>query len=58
MIDRFAVPVPVALVADRPTPVVPRAVGVPEINPVVVLTLKPTGRLLALKLVGPLFAVI
>ena len=38
-----AVPVPVALVALSVTVEVPAAVGVPEINPDVVLTDKPAG---------------
>ena len=54
---REAVPVPPAFVADRLTVNVPAAVGVPEIRPVVVLTLNPAGKLLAPKLVGLLLAV-
>ena len=50
--------VPVALVAVRLTLVTPVAVGVPEINPVAVLTLKPAGNGLAVKLAGPFVAVI
>ena len=53
-----AEPVPPALVALMVTLEVPAAVGVPEINPVVVLTLKPAGSPVALKLVGLLLAVI
>jgi hypothetical protein len=40
------------------TLIVPAAVGVPEITPVLVLTLRPAGNGLALKLVGLLVAVI
>ena len=40
------------------TLVVPAVVGVPEIRPVLVLTVSPAGRGLALKLVGLLVAVI
>jgi hypothetical protein len=46
------------LLAVIVTLVVPAAVGVPEITPVLVLTLKPAGSGLALKLVGLLVAVI
>ena len=41
---RVAVPVPVALVALSVTVDVPAALGVPEINPVLVLTDKPAGN--------------
>jgi hypothetical protein len=37
---------------------VPAVVGVPEINPVLVFTLRPAGNPVALKLVGLLVAVI
>jgi len=37
---------------------VPAVVGVPEITPVLVLTVSPAGRPIALKLVGLLVAVI
>ena len=53
-----AVPVPLALVALMVTLYVPAAVGVPEINPVAVFTVKPAGSPVALKLVGLLVAVI
>ena len=53
-----AVLVPPAFVAVRLTLVVPAAVGVPEIKPVVVLTVTPAGSGLAAKLVGLLLAVI
>jgi hypothetical protein len=53
-----AVPVPPALLALSVTEDVPVAVGVPEITPVVVLTLNPEGNPVALKLVGLLLAVI
>ena len=53
-----ALPVPPALVALMVTVYVPAVVGVPEINPVLVLTLKPAGSPVALKLVGLFVAVI
>jgi hypothetical protein len=46
------------LLAVMVTLVVPAPVGVPEMTPVLVLTLKPAGSGLALKLVGLLVAVI
>ena len=46
------------LLAVMMTLVVPAAVGVPEITPVLVLTLRPAGSGLAVKLVGLLVAVI
>jgi hypothetical protein len=46
------------LLAVTLTLVVPAAVGVPEITPVLVLMLRPAGSGLALKLVGLLVAVI
>jgi hypothetical protein len=46
------------LLAVMMTLVVPAAVGVPEITPVLVFTLRPRGSGLALKLVGLLVAVI
>jgi hypothetical protein len=52
------VPVPDALVALTVTFEVPAADGVPEIRPLVVLTLRPLGRPVALKLVGLLLAAI
>jgi hypothetical protein len=52
------VPVPPALVALKFTVEVPAALGVPEINPVVVLIDSPEGSPVALKLVGLLVAVI
>ena len=48
----------VPLLALMVTLVVPAVVGVPEITPVLVLTLRPVGSGLALKLVGLLVAVI
>jgi len=51
-------PVPPALVALIVTVYVPAVVGVPEINPVLVFTVKPAGSPVALKLVGLLVAVI
>lgn len=56
MTTRVPVPVPPALVAERGTLVVPEAVGVPLIKPVLAFKLKPEGRLVALKLVGLLLA--
>ena len=55
---RVAVPVPAALVALRVTVEVPAEVGVPEINPLVVLADKPAGKPVAPKLVGLLVAVV
>ena len=52
------VPVPPALVALSEMVEVPVAVGVPEIKPLVVLTVSPEGSPVALKLVGELEAVI
>jgi hypothetical protein len=49
---------PAPLLVLMVTLVVPAVVGVPEISPVLVLTLKPAGSGLALKLVGLLVAVI
>ena len=54
---KFAVPVPVLLVALMLTAEVPAVVGVPEIRPVVVLTVRPAGKSVALKLVGEFVAV-
>ena len=53
-------PVPVALVAATVTLLVPVAVGVPEITPVLAFKDKPAGKVpaLILKLVGLLVAVI
>ena len=53
-----ALPVPPALVALMVTVYVPAVVGVPEIKPVLVFTVKPAGSPVALKLVGLLVAVI
>jgi hypothetical protein len=62
VITRVALPVYVQgfvpLLALMVTLVVPAVVGVPEITPVLVLTLRPAGSGLALKLVGLLVAVI
>ena len=49
---------PAPLLAVMVTLVVPAAVGVPEITPVLVFTLRPGGSGLAVKLVGLLVAVI
>jgi hypothetical protein len=45
---RVAVPVPPELVALMVTLYVPAVVGVPEINPVLVFTVKPAGKPVAL----------
>ena len=45
---KVALPVPLLLVALMVTLYVPAVVGVPEINPVLVLTLKPAGSPVAL----------
>src|SRR5262249_20432840 len=54
----IAVPVPLALVALSVTLVTPAAVGVPEINPVAVFTVKPAGNGAAPHVVIAWFAVI
>jgi len=51
-------PVPLALVPLRTTLLASTVVGVPEIKPVEVLTVKPPGRLLAPHVVMVWFAVI
>ena len=53
-----AEPAPPALIALRVTLVVPVALGVPVMAPLLVLTFKPAGSPVALKLVGLLLAVI
>jgi hypothetical protein len=55
---RVAFPVPALLVALSVTVDVPGAVGVPEIKPVPVFTVKPAGNPVAPKLVGVFVAVI
>jgi hypothetical protein len=55
---RVAVTVPVELVALKVTVADPAAVGVPEIDPVVVFTDNPAGRPVAPYLVGEFVAVI
>jgi len=55
---RFAVPVPLALVALRPTLTFPELVGVPEISPLAVLIARPLGKPDAPKLVGEFVALI
>ena len=45
---KVALPVPLLLVALMLTLYVPAVVGVPEINPVLVFTLKPAGSPVAL----------
>ena len=51
------VPVPPVLMAEMVTDLVPAVVGVPEMSPLVVFTLRPAGRSVAAKLVGGLLAV-
>jgi hypothetical protein len=59
VITSVAVPVPVALIAERETLKVPAAtLGVPEITPVLVLMESPPGRPVALNEVGKLPAAI
>src|SRR5262245_26763081 len=53
-----AVPVPLLLTALKLSVEVPAAVGVPEINPVPVLTDKPAGKPVTPKLVGEFVAAI
>ena len=48
VIVKALVPVPAVLVARSVTTVVAAAVGVPEINPVAVLTVRPAGNPVAL----------
>jgi hypothetical protein len=55
---KVAVAVPPAFVAPRVTLLVPAVVGVPEINPVVVFTLRPVGSPLALNEDGLFVALI
>jgi hypothetical protein len=55
---KVAVPVPALFLALSVIVETPPAVGVPEIRPVVVLTVRPAGRPVAPKLVGELLAVI
>jgi len=50
-------PVPPAFVAEMVTELMPATVGVPLITPVVVSTLNPAGKPVALKLVGVWLAV-
>ena len=57
-ITKVAVPVPPELVAPMVTGLLPTAVGVPMMRPVVALTVKPAGRPLALLAVGLPLAVI
>jgi len=52
------VPVPAELMAEIVTVDVPAAEGVPEINPVEVLTVSPAGNPVALNEVGLLLAAI
>jgi len=49
---RLAVPVPSELVAEMETLNVPATVGVPEINPVMVLTVNPVGKPVAANEMG------
>jgi hypothetical protein len=55
---RGALPVPPLFVALNVTAAVPAAVGVPEIKPEAVFTVRPTGNPVAPKLVGEFVAVI
>jgi hypothetical protein len=55
---RVAVPVPALFLALSVIVETPAAVGVPEIRPVVVFTVRPAGSPVAPKLVGVLLAVI
>jgi hypothetical protein len=55
---KSAIPWPIPLVAEMFTAVVPMAVGVPLISPVLVFTLNPAGNPVALNDVGELLAVI
>ena len=55
---KVAVPLPPALVALIVADEAPTVVGVPEIKPVVVLTVNPAGNPVALKLLGLFVAVI
>jgi hypothetical protein len=55
---KVAVADPPAFAAPRVTLLVPAVVGVPEITPVVVFTLRPAGSPLALKEDGMFVAVI
>jgi hypothetical protein len=55
---RGALPVPPLLLALSVTPEFPAPVGVPEIKPEAVLTVRPAGNPDAPKLVGELVAVI
>ena len=50
-------PVPVTLLAERVMVVVAAVVGVPEMRPVAVFTVRPAGSPVALKFVGVLSAV-
>ena len=50
-------PVPVTLLAEIVRVLVLAVVGVPEMRPVAVFTVRPAGKPVALKLVGLLFAV-
>ena len=58
VITNVAFPEPPPLVAMMVTLNIPTTVGVPVISPVVVLTVKPAGKPVALKLVGVFDAVI
>ena len=49
---KTAVPVPLEFIAPIVTLLIPAIVGVPEITPVVVFTLSPAGRLVALNVAG------
>jgi len=55
---KVALPVPPLLIALKVTLEIPAPVGVPEIKPEVVFTVRPAGNPEAPKLVGELVAVI
>jgi hypothetical protein len=58
VIVKVAVPLPPALLAPIVTPEEPMAVGLPEMSPEAVFTVKPDGSPVALNPVGELLAVI
>jgi hypothetical protein len=55
---KVCTPLPLALLARNVTEKLPLSVGVPEINPLVPLMVKPAGKPFSPKLVGWLVAVI
>ena len=58
VMTNVALPDPGALIAEIVTLLTAAVVGVPEMRPVMVFTVKPEGRPVALKLVGVLLPVI